>query len=506
MSSSRSRLYKPALVAAIIPLLALSGMMQRRLNHDRIGMGITRGEPLGNTAPPVLVFTTVALGGFRGLIANALWVRAADLQEQDKYFEKVQLADWITKLQPHFTTVWVHQAWDMAYNISIKFSDPRDRWQWVQRGIELLRDEALKYNPDEPLIYRELGWIFQHKIGQDLDDAHKYFKSEWAREMDQVMAGTNYQTLIHPQTEDEKERARILRERYKLNPVHMKEVDDEYGPLEWRLPESHAIYWATLGLKRAKKEQQITLRREIYQPLQVAFQRGRLIEINVGTNRQYQVGPNLAMIPKANKAYEKSMEEDAEFRDHIANAHKNFLKDAVYFLYTHNRRSEAEQWMRYLVKKYPDATVYDVRNPSKPPQKIGDLTVDDYCVAKVTEDISETSRTRVQQAVEGFLLNSYFDLAVGEDDSGTGYALLAEKIWARYQNEISRVKQSQRIALPGYGEMKKEALDLFDQNYDPTLVARLHTKLGLPAPTNAPPAGPTNAPTSRPPPGSQPNP
>ena len=370
MSSSRSRLYKPALVAAIIPLLALSGMMQRRLNDDRIGMGITRGEPLGNTAPPVLVFTTVALGGFRGLIANALWVRAADLQEQDKYFEKVQLADWITKLQPHFTTVWVHQAWDMAYNISIKFSDPRDRWQWVQRGIELLRDEALKYNPDEPLIYRELGWIFQHKIGQDLDDAHKYFKSEWAREMDQVMAGTNYQTLIHPQTEDEKERARILREKYKLNPVHMKEVDDEYGPLEWRLPESHAIYWATLGLKRAKKGQQITLRREIYQPLQLAFQRGRLIEINVGTNRQYQVGPNLAMIPKANKAYEKSMEEDAEFRDHIATAHKNFLKDAIYFLYTHNRRSEAEQWMRYLVKKYPDATVYDVRDPSKPPQKI----------------------------------------------------------------------------------------------------------------------------------------
>jgi len=76
--------------------------------------------------------------------------------------------------------------------------------------------------------------------------------------------------------------------------------------------------------------------------------------------------------------------------------------------------------------------------------------------------------------------------------------LLAEKIWTRYQNEISRVKQSERIALPGYGEMKKEALDLFDQNYDPILVAQLHTRLGLPAP-------PTNAPTARPPPGSQPN-
>src|SRR5256885_17264470 len=141
--------------------------------------------------------------------------------------------------------------------------------------------------------------------------------------MDQVMAGTNYQTLIHPQTEDEKERAGILRDKYKLNPVHMKEVDDEYGPLEWRLPESHAIYWATLGLKRAKKEQQITLRREIYQPLQLAFQRGRLIEINVGTNKQYQLGPNLAMIPTANKAYETMMAEDPEFHDLIAVSHRN---------------------------------------------------------------------------------------------------------------------------------------------------------------------------------------
>ena len=34
----------------------------------------TRLTALEN-APPMLAFTTVALGGFRGLIANALWVR-----------------------------------------------------------------------------------------------------------------------------------------------------------------------------------------------------------------------------------------------------------------------------------------------------------------------------------------------------------------------------------------------------------------------------------------------
>jgi hypothetical protein len=129
------------LLAGLIPILLVAvAFTQNGMNRDRMAMGITRGEPLGKSAPPVLAFTTVALGGFRGLIANLLWVRAVELQEQDKFFEKVQLADWITKLQPHFSSVWVFQSWDMAYNISVKFDSPVDRWQWVQRGIELLRD------------------------------------------------------------------------------------------------------------------------------------------------------------------------------------------------------------------------------------------------------------------------------------------------------------------------------------------------------------------------------
>ena len=359
-----------------------------------------------------------------------------------------------------------------------------------------MRDEALKYNPDEPLIYRELGWIYQHKIGADLDDAHLYFKSEWARQMDEVLHGANYQSLINPQTDDEKERARILREKYKLNPDYMKAVDDEFGPLEWRLPEAHAIYWATLGLKRAKKEEQITLRREIYQPLQLAFQRGRLIEFNVGDKKKYDVGPNLAMIPNANKAYEKSMAEDAEYRDHISTAHRNFLKDAVYFLYTHNRRADAQQWMDYLVAKYPDAMIYDARSESKTPVKVAGMTVAEYCAARVTEDISETSRTRVQQAIEGFLERSYFHLAIGENDDATGHALFANDIWELYQRKVTRkgTQPDERVALPSMDFLKSQALKLFDETYEPLLVARLHTKLGLPPPTNAPPASLTNAP------------
>ena len=497
MNRFGSKARKAALLLALPPLLFLSGITQRQMNLQRVNMGITRGVPLGQAAPPVLAFTTVALGGFRGLIANALWIRAMELQDEDKYFEKVQLTDWITKLQPRIVTVWVVQAWDMAYNISIKFSDPRDRWRWVERGISLLRDEALKYNPDEPLIYRELGWIFQHKIGRELDDAHLFFKEQWAREMAAVLQTTNYMALIDPQTDDEKERARILREKYKLDPLHMKQVDEEYGPLEWRLPETHAIYWATLALQRAKQQEQITLRREIYQPLQLAFQRGRLIEIVVGTNKTYRTAPNLALIPNANKGYEKMMAEDAEYRAHIATAHKNFLKDAVYFLYTSNRRADAQHWFDYLLSNYPDVQVLDERDPSNSTPNVADMTLDEYCVVRATDLLDDTSQVKIQLDIEGFLLTSYANLATGATDEAAGYLLLANKVWTWYQEKTSG--QRERLELPSMELLKEEALNQFRRDYHPVLVEQLYNKLGRPLPAETPPSSPpTNAPAGVP--------
>src|SRR5258705_1314790 len=195
------RLKKILLLVLVVALLAGSGLMQKALNRDRGRLGLTRMNALEN-APPVLAFTTVALGGFRGLIANALWIRANDLQQDDKFFEQVQLSSWITKLEPHFTQVWLVQSWNMAYNISVKFRDPYDRWRWVQRGLELLRDDGLRFNPKEALIYRQLAWFFQHQISQHLDDAHLIYKFELAHEMQRVFGGArpNFEELLNPQT------------------------------------------------------------------------------------------------------------------------------------------------------------------------------------------------------------------------------------------------------------------------------------------------------------------
>src|SRR5215213_7965897 len=124
-----SRTKKLLLILFAAGLLTANGFLLPLLNRERAALGITRIEPLEN-APPMLALTTQVLGGFRGLIANALWIRANQLQQDGKYFEMVQLADWITKLEPHIAQVWVHQSWNMSFNISVKFSDYPDRWRW----------------------------------------------------------------------------------------------------------------------------------------------------------------------------------------------------------------------------------------------------------------------------------------------------------------------------------------------------------------------------------------
>lgn len=503
-----SRVKKILLVLLAAVLLAGVSQIQPVLNHDRDRLGLTRVTPLEN-APPVLAFTTVALGGFRGLIANALWIRASELQDEDKFFEMAQLADWITKLEPHFVQVWLVQAWNMAYNISVKFKDYDDRWRWVQRGISLLRDDGLRFNPNEVLIYRELAWFFQHKMGQNLDDANMLYKQEWANEMAEVfgkLKEPNLDELINPPDADAQARYQLLTNRYKMDPVFMKTVNEQYGPLEWRLPESHAIYWAARGLEVARQnphkvnqEDLIQLRRVIYQSMHMAAQRGRLVANPFA--KIFQFGPNLDIIPKTNFAYEQAMEEDAANREHISRAHRNFLRDAVYSLYLHNRVADAAEWYRYLGTHYPDKTMID-DDPNSIPSR---TTLDEFVVANAQVDVSETDQKKIQSAIEAFVSRAYQSMVIDQDEQAAGYRLLARKVRASYMSQLDETG-AKRIPVPPVEETEQIILNrLLDPNEGMPFEARaiLRTKLqlppeGTPVPPSAgvPSAVGTNAPAA----------
>jgi hypothetical protein len=485
----RSRLYKPVLLLLAVLLVVGSATCQRLMNRQRAGLGLTRVAPLEN-APPMLAFTTVALGGFRGLIANALWIRANDLQQEDKYFEQVQLSSWITKLEPHFTQVWLVQGWNMAYNISVKFRDPYDRWRWVQRGIELLRDDGLRYNPKEALIYRELAWFYQHKIGQNLDDAHLIYKFELAHEMQRVLGGPrpNFDELLNPQTDDARARVKLLREKYKMDPATIKQADDLYGPLDWRLPEASAIYWAVVGLKNSNKKDLTALRRVIYQCMHMLVMRGRIVLER--PDGSYVYGPDLNKIGLANDGYMRMLREETEKPIVVERAHRNFLKECVYMLYTHNRLQEANQWMAVLKEKYPEAVPKDE-------------TVEAYALKRFTSTITDIDMKRTTILLEGLLTQHFENLAIDEDDRAAGLLRMARQIYDYYQEATKR--RAGIVSLRPFKDMYEDKRNDFldPANGVPDYYrARLRTKLGLPAEAPATasppaPAGSTNAPPAK---------
>jgi hypothetical protein len=475
----RGHMRRIGLLALTSALLAVAGVMQGNLNRQRHdpALGLVRIAPLEN-APPVLAFTTVALGGFRGLIANALWIRANDLQNDGKYFEMVQLADWITKLEPTFVQVWTVQAWNMAYNISVKFPDPQDRWRWVQRGIELLRDEGLRYNPKEALLYRELGWFFQHKMGQNMDDGHLVFKYNWAVAMTNLFGGArpNFDELLNPTTPEARARAVQLRTRYKMDPEIMREVDRLYGPLEWRLPEAHAIYWGHIGLRYSKPKDLITLRRVVYQSMQLAVLRGRLISLN-----PLRFGPDLDKAERANAAYEQMIKDETDMKYAVETAHKSFLREVAYLCYTHNRLGDANRWFSLLKQRYPGTV-----DPA--------MTLEAYSLERIAGGVFEAGHDRLKAILEGIIAQYWYSIAFEEHDRAAGLERQATQLWTYYMQTVAARRNV--LAFAPLEEMKKSVLDdlLAPDGSYPEIQARLRSILGIAPPTPAASAGNANPP------------
>ena len=74
------------------------------------------------------------LGGARGVAANVLWNRALDLQKVHDWDRLKLTVDQITKLQPHFLRVWSWQGWNLAYNVSVEWDAPEDKYEWIKQG------------------------------------------------------------------------------------------------------------------------------------------------------------------------------------------------------------------------------------------------------------------------------------------------------------------------------------------------------------------------------------
>ncbi len=388
--------------AAAVVLFVLSAALHQPLQSRRPQPPRPAGEELQDT-PPIVSFTTIALGGFRGILADILWLRVSHLQREGQYFELVQLSEWITTLEPKFTPAWSFHAWNLAYNISVMMNDPEDRWRWVRHGIELLRDRGIVYNPSSDTLYRDLGWLFQHKLGATYDSAHLYYKRQWAREMDLLMPGgrpafdrwarlpdsrpalledaamrrhveslrdagidpfrlTGEKGLLGSQVPDELRssaarstllafvRRDVLRRDYRLMPDAMRNLEAELGPLDWRLPQTHAAYWATRGLEVAEGFGSVALHRMRYQSLADAYLNGQRIALPGGG---VLLAPDLSLYQPAETAFARAVQAHPD-QETFHDARAGFLQTAVTEWLKADNPRQARVVYRQLLDLYPE--------------------------------------------------------------------------------------------------------------------------------------------------------
>ncbi len=180
-------LIQVAAVAGALVCLALAASLHAPINRQRQDLQLAIQSDIYKELPPEYGWISAFGGTFRSIAIHYLWKRMEDLKEEGKYYESHQLARWICTMEPRFTEVWSFQAWNMSYNISVATHTPQERWQWVYNGIRLLRDEGIPNNERLMRLYRELTWIWFHKVGDRVDEYQNFYKRKWAATMENVL-------------------------------------------------------------------------------------------------------------------------------------------------------------------------------------------------------------------------------------------------------------------------------------------------------------------------------
>ena len=213
------------------------------------------------SAPAMTEGALAAFGGIRSIIAEVVWFRADRLQDEGRYVELAQLASTLSYLEPHTPEVWSYAAWNLAYNISIMMPTYEDRWRWVNAAITLLRDKGLAINPTESELYRELAWLFELKLGTNLDAASPVYRAKWRETVEDAARRGAWDEL-------------------RMDRRVMDEVSKAYGMADVADPLYSAVYWAHIGRVVARSKEDVAFLNEIIRQSRAIYRRSHRGELD----------------------------------------------------------------------------------------------------------------------------------------------------------------------------------------------------------------------------------
>lgn len=537
------------------------------LNRMRQSMELTQRGLAVQARPDLL--TNVLLSVGRALAVDYLWIGLQQMQQEGRDFDAMQRAEWICQLQPHFAAVWVFHSWNMAYNISVKRLSKEDRWWWIKNGYELLRDRGIPLNPKSIELYRQLAWIFQHKIGGMSDDHHWYYKITLARAMEEIIgypdakyaimakAPKTWESLmavprmtgfvaaletmrIDPQDfvavladrenqgekviallDDPKNaecvdmlegylRADRLYRQWKLDSKFIGELrrDDMFGPLDFRTPQAHAIYWAAKGLQESGQKKftfealvapsfdfransgeglkgaddvvaamidddtglnALNTKRVITGAIQDLFRRGRFII----TDYTPLATPDLRFVPVEHRLFlalgrvfaeAEGGEWDGTAGQIFKSGHVNFLRKAISFYYRFDDQANAKKYWNIMTKLYP--------------LKEYNVGMRRYIGKYVLEDVKSKGLADIGGTVYAYLVQAFERYAIGDDYSAAAMKRYARMIYDAYMSEKEHMRPTDRVNLPKWDTMVDQARGDVLRMLKPELADRLRQRLG----------------------------
>lgn len=557
------------LIALTVALFALvgAGLMGAGVADSAGRHRLIVADQVKDGDPPQVAIG-IALGAFRGIFVNFLWIRANELKEAGQYHEAIELSKAITTLQPRFPRVWVFHAWNMAYNISVSTQTPEERWQWVNAGIRLLRDEGIPANPNDLLLHKELGWFFLHKIGGITDDANQYYRRALAREWtillgdpppksaeirslgvatkayadwmrtvanapETLEAVISQEPSVRPLTSAlnrigvepvslrmlgmharynsalqsaraaeyraEQDgnaaeflalmenpdyaaaweallphvRKRILVDEYHMEPWRMVAFTEKYGPLDWRHPAAHGLYWGARGVELAlsrwsERNRQdfdfVNADRIVFQSLQELYRSGdvyyNLLEDISGSDSFYLALPNIHFIDSYSEQLterDQYLNPDSSFwkdltpeerleRQHLlalwwpeharrpyrtfAAGYENFMRDAIRTLYRRGEYERANAMLDHLIS-------WSGQNTNDPDRVVQlSVTLDEFVRNELQEERILSGYVAVQEIVgslQGAFLNGLLTRDGELFERQYQYAALAHRYYMERQ-------------------------------------------------------------------------
>jgi hypothetical protein len=268
-------------------------------------------------------------------------------------------------------------------------------------------------------------------------------------------------------------RAKVLREQYKMDPEYMLAMTgllgtDEPIPIDWRTPWSQGLYWGMYGVKRGAELKNVSefdvinTDRIMLYALAALSKMGRYsfrINLDEPMDSFLVMSPDFRYIEAMHRKYlemgrkHADPGEDVENRtsDMLRSGHVNNLETAIVALYMAGHEEEAQHWLDYLLKYYPNPHTGETQQKYM-------VTLDEFCMGQLY-DMAETYAEAVR-LIYGLLNRGYLAMASGRPDEFDASVRRARAIYDKYQSEAEGSYQG-RSLMHEFPRLRGEALAFF---------------------------------------------